>query len=81
MRKLIVSGGRVAREGTAASLIAAARAGTSERRRLTLAIALGFGAIACAGGLLLTSGYLISRAAQRPDILTLSVAIVAVRAC
>jgi thiol reductant ABC exporter CydC subunit len=64
----------------AASLIAAARAGTSERRRLTLAIALGFGAIACAGGLLLTSGYLISRAAQRPDILTLSVAIVAVRA-
>jgi thiol reductant ABC exporter CydC subunit len=64
----------------ASSLLAAARAGTSERRRLTLAIVLGFGAIACAGGLLLTSGYLISRAAQRPDILTLSVAIVAVRA-
>jgi thiol reductant ABC exporter CydC subunit len=62
------------------SLIAAARAGTSERRRLTLAILLGFGAIACAGGLLLTSGYLISRAAQRPDILTLTVAITAVRA-
>ena len=62
------------------SLIAAARAGRSERRRLGLAIVLGFGAIACAGGLLLTSGYLISRAAQRPDILTLTVAITAVRA-
>ncbi len=66
--------------GATASLIAAARAGASERRRLALAAVLGFGAIACAGGLLLTSGYLISRAAQRPDILTLTVAIVAVRA-
>ncbi len=65
---------------TTASLIAAARAGRSERRRLALAVLLGFGAIASAGGLLLTSGYLISRAAQRPDILQLSVAIVAVRA-
>jgi thiol reductant ABC exporter CydC subunit len=64
----------------ASSLLAAARAGSSERRRLALAAALGFAAIASAGGLLLTSGYLISRAAQRPDILTLSVAIVAVRA-
>jgi thiol reductant ABC exporter CydC subunit len=64
----------------AASLLRAARAGASERRRLSLAVVLGFAAIACAGGLLLTSGYLISRAAQRPDILTLTVAIVAVRA-
>jgi len=63
-----------------ASLLAAARAGSSESRRLALALAAGFGAIACAGGLLLTSGYLISRAAQRPDILTLTVAITAVRA-
>jgi thiol reductant ABC exporter CydC subunit len=63
-----------------ASLAAAARAGASERRRLGLAVLAGFGAILSAGGLLLTSGYLISRAAQRPDILTLSVAIVAVRA-
>ena len=31
-------------------------------------------------GLLLTSGYLISRAAQRPEILTLTVVITAVRA-
>jgi len=65
--------------GSAASLLAAARTGSSERRRLALAVVSGFGAIACAGGLLLTSGYLISRAAQRPDILALTVAIVAVR--
>ena len=66
--------------GASASLLAAARAGASERRRLGLAVLLGFGAVASAGGLLVTSGYLISRAAQRPDILTLSVAIVGVRA-
>ena len=56
-------------------MAAQASGGASRSRSL-----LGFGAIACAGGLLLTSGYLISRAAQRPDILTLTVAIVAVRA-
>ncbi|HXA53549.1 MAG TPA: thiol reductant ABC exporter subunit CydC [Solirubrobacteraceae bacterium] len=66
--------------GDYASLIAAARAGGAERRRLALAIALGFGAVVAAGGLLATSGYLISRAAQRPEILALSVAIVGVRA-
>ncbi len=63
-----------------ASLAAAARAGRTERRRLGLAIALGFGAVVASGGLLATSGYLISRAAQRPPVLALSVAIVAVRA-
>jgi ATP-binding cassette, subfamily C, bacterial CydC len=65
---------------TVSSLVDLARAGRSERRRLALAVVLGFAAIASAGGLLVTSGYLISRAAQRPDILTLTVAIVAVRA-
>jgi len=64
----------------ASSLVAAARIGSAERRGLTLATLLGFGAVAAAGGLLVTSGYLISRAAQRPDILTLTVAIVGVRA-
>ncbi len=63
-----------------ASLLAAARAGGAERRRLGLAIALGFGAVVASGGLLITSGYLISRAAQRPEIFVLSVAIVGVRA-
>jgi thiol reductant ABC exporter CydC subunit len=65
---------------TASRLLALARAGSSERRGLGLAVLLGFGAVVAAGGLLVTSGYLISRAAQRPDILTLTVAIVAVRA-
>ncbi len=66
--------------GSYASLAAAARAGRAERRRLGLAIALGFGAVVASGGLLVTSGYLISRAAQRPPVLALSVAIVCVRA-
>ena len=66
--------------GITASLASAARTGRSERRRLLLAVLLGFGAVAASGGLLITSGYLISRAAQRPEILTLTVAIVGVRA-
>jgi thiol reductant ABC exporter CydC subunit len=66
--------------GRYASLAAVARAGRSERRRLGLAIVLGFGAVVASGGLLATSGYLISRAAQRPPVLALSVAIVCVRA-
>jgi thiol reductant ABC exporter CydC subunit len=65
--------------GSYASLAAAARTGRVERRRLALAIALGFGAVVASGGLLVTSGYLISRAAQRPPVLALSVAIVGVR--
>ncbi|HUB76455.1 MAG TPA: hypothetical protein VL977_05325, partial [Solirubrobacteraceae bacterium] len=66
--------------GAAASLAAAARAGASERRRLALSLLLGFGAVATGSGLLIASGYLISRASQRPEILTLSAVIVAVRA-
>ncbi|MBS1893537.1 MAG: thiol reductant ABC exporter subunit CydC [Actinobacteria bacterium] len=49
------------------------------RRRLVLSVALGAGAVLAAVGLLTTSGYLISRAAQRPEILALGVAIVGVR--
>ena len=64
----------------ASSLIAAARVGAVERRRLCLSVILGFGAVAAAAGLLICSGYLISRASQRPDILLLSTVIVAVRA-
>ncbi len=51
-----------------------------ERSRLGLAVVLAVGAMAAAIGLLATSGYLISRAAQRPQILELMVVIVAVRA-
>jgi thiol reductant ABC exporter CydC subunit len=64
----------------ARALLAAARPGRGEGIRLTLSVALAAGAAAAAMGLLATSGYLISRAAQRPEILTLMMAIVAVRA-
>jgi thiol reductant ABC exporter CydC subunit len=61
------------------SLLRAARAGRTESRRLALSVLLGWGAVLAGGGLLITSGYLISRAAQRPEILRLSVVIVLVR--
>jgi thiol reductant ABC exporter CydC subunit len=56
-----------------------ARPTPGERRRLALSVALAVGAAAAAMALLATSGYLISRAAQRPPILLLMVAIVGVR--
>lgn len=53
---------------------------TAPRRRLVVISALlGTGAVLAAIGLLTTSGYLISRAAQRPEILSLTVVIVGVR--
>ena len=48
-------------------------------RRLALSVLLGTAAVLAAVGLLTTSGYLVSRAAQQPEILALSVAIVGVR--
>lgn len=51
-----------------------------ERSRLVLSIALAVGAAAAAIALLATSGYLISRASERPPVLSLMVAIVGVRA-
>jgi thiol reductant ABC exporter CydC subunit len=50
-----------------------------ERGRLALSVALAAGATGAAIALLATSGYLISRAAQRPQIIALTVTIVAVR--
>ena len=61
------------------SLLRAAHAGRAESRRLLLSVLLGWGAVLAGGGLLIASGYLISRAAQRPEILALSVVIVLVR--
>jgi ATP-binding cassette, subfamily C, bacterial CydC len=58
-------------------LVAATR---SRWRQLALSAALGTGAVLAAVGLLATSGYLISRAAQHPEVLALGVAIAAVRA-
>jgi thiol reductant ABC exporter CydC subunit len=65
---------------SARALAASGRLHAGERGRLALAVALSAGAMAAAVGLLATSGYLISRAAERPAILALMVAIVAVRA-
>jgi ATP-binding cassette, subfamily C, bacterial CydC len=62
-----------------AALRAAGRLPRGEGRRLALAVVLATGAMGASIALLATSGYLISRAAQRPPILALMVAIVAVR--
>jgi ATP-binding cassette, subfamily C, bacterial CydC len=51
----------------------------ASRARLALAVALGAATVACGVGLMATAGYLISRAAERPAILSLTVAIVGVR--
>lgn len=51
-----------------------------ELRRLLLAAFLGALAMVCSIGLMATSGWLISRAAEHPPVLYLTVAIVAVRA-
>jgi ATP-binding cassette, subfamily C, bacterial CydC len=57
----------------------AARQAGTRPWRLALSVAAGAAAVLAAVALLATSGYLISRAAERPPILALSVAIVAVR--
>ncbi len=67
------------RKSTRGALRRAIAATRSRRRLLWLSVALGAGAVLAAVGLLTTSGYLISRAAQRPEILALGVAIVGVR--
>lgn len=64
---------------SAPALRRAVAATRGRRRRLALSVALGTGAIMAAVALLALSGWLISRAAQRPELLTLSVAIVGVR--
>jgi len=50
-----------------------------ERRRVALSVALGSLTVLCGVGLMATAGYLISRAAERPAILSLETTIVAVR--
>jgi thiol reductant ABC exporter CydC subunit len=49
------------------------------RRRLALSVLLGAATVVFGAGLMATAGYLISRAAERPAVLSLTVAIVAVR--
>lgn len=62
------------------SLWATMRPLPGERGRLALAVLIAAGATGAAIALLATSGYLISRAAQRPMIISLMVTITAVRA-
>jgi thiol reductant ABC exporter CydC subunit len=62
------------------ALLRAAALAAPRRGRLALSTALGAGAVCAALGLLATSGYLIVRAAERPSLLELTMAIVAVRA-
>ncbi len=61
---------------TIAKLVRMAPAG---RGRFALSIALGVAAIAFGIALMTTAGYLISRSAERPEILSLTVVIVGVR--
>jgi thiol reductant ABC exporter CydC subunit len=61
-------------------LLRVARLDPTRRRLLIVSVALSAGALACGVALLATSGYLISRAAERPEVLSLLVAIVGVRA-
>jgi len=49
------------------------------RTRLALSVALGSATVLAGVGLMATAGYLISRAAERPAVLSLTVAIVGVR--
>ncbi|HSO98074.1 MAG TPA: thiol reductant ABC exporter subunit CydC [Solirubrobacteraceae bacterium] len=62
------------------ALLATARPLPGERGRLGVAVLLSAGSTGAAIALLATSGYLISRAAQRPLIISLMVTITAVRA-
>jgi ATP-binding cassette, subfamily C, bacterial CydC len=55
-----------------------ALAGAS-RPRVALSVGLGAATVLCGVGLMATAGYLISRAAERPAVLSLTVAIVCVR--
>jgi ATP-binding cassette, subfamily C, bacterial CydC len=51
----------------------------ASRARVTVSVVLGALTVVCGAGLMATAGYLISRAAERPAILSLTVAIVGVR--
>ncbi len=66
--------------GASGALWRATRLAGARPARLTTAVVCGAGAVLAAVALLATSGYLITRASERPPILSLTVAIVAVRA-
>jgi thiol reductant ABC exporter CydC subunit len=55
------------------------RLADAPRERVALSVGLGAATVLCGVGLMATAGYLISRAAERPAVLSLTVAIVCVR--
>ena len=65
--------------GVSATLPALFRLAPAPRTRLALAVVLGALTVLFGVGLMAAAGYLISRAAERPAVLSLMVAIVAVR--
>jgi thiol reductant ABC exporter CydC subunit len=73
-------GARGSRRRRALALWRVARLRHGEGRRLALTVILGWATVISGVGLLTASGYLISRAAQRPLFITLMVAVTTVRA-
>src|SRR6266542_5507291 len=75
--------GRPGGEGTGGqvrTILALVRMGKPPRARVALSVALGALTILAGVGLMALAGYLISRSAEHPPVLSLTVAIVAVRA-
>ena len=66
--------------GAGRPLLRLVRLARPVRGRLVLAVLAGAGALGSSVGLLATAAWLISRASQQPPVLTLAVAVVAVRA-
>lgn len=62
------------------TLVALLRMGRPPRARVALSVALGSLTVLAGVGLMATAGYLISRAAEHPPVLSLTIAMVAVRA-
>ena len=61
------------------TLLALLRAGRPPRTRVALSVCLGAASVLSGVGLIAFAGYLISRSAERPPVLSLTVVIVAVR--
>ena len=72
--------GRADRSGDTHPLLRLLRLARPLRGQLVVAVLAGAISTGCAVGLLATSGFLLARAAQHPNIVAISVAVVAVRA-
>ncbi len=72
--------GRAGAGGRMRTLVALLRLGRAPLARVALSVALGSLTVLAGVGLMALAGYLISRSAEHPPVLSLTVAIVAVRA-